>query len=70
MLFKVVCFCYIYRNIRIIRSCIPDQDSGEMQMAQEGAGKDKKVPFEFIVDILKWLLEINFHKYGKKKPSL
>jgi len=41
-----------------------------MQMAQEGAGKDKKVPFEFIVDILKWLLEINFHKYGKKKPSL
>lgn len=39
-------------------------------MAHDDTGKNKKVPFEFIVDILKWLLEINFHKYGGKKPSL
>jgi len=31
---------------------------------------EKKDPLEFIVDILKWLLEINFHKYGEKRQSL
>ncbi len=44
--------------------------TGETSMAQKDDSKEKKVPFEFIVDILKWLLEINFHKYGVKKQSL
>jgi len=39
-------------------------------MTETEANKEKKVPFEFIIDIFKWLLEINFHKYGVKKPSL
>lgn len=39
-------------------------------MAKKEEDKNKRDPFEFIVDILKWLLEINFHKYGTKKPPL
>lgn len=44
--------------------------SGETTMAKKENDSAKKVPFEFIVDILKWLLEINFLKYGEKKPTL
>lgn len=29
----------------------------------------KRVPFEFIIDILKWLLELNLLKLGIKKPA-
>ncbi len=39
-------------------------------MSEKDVNKDKRVPFEFIIDIFKWLLEFNFHKYGVKKPSL
>lgn len=39
-------------------------------MTEDNQSHKKRVPFEFIVDILKWLLEINFHQYGKKKPQL
>jgi hypothetical protein len=39
-------------------------------MTEQAQTKQKRVLFEFVVDILKWLLEINFHRYGKKKPQL
>jgi hypothetical protein len=39
-------------------------------MSQKDQKDNKRVPFEFVTDILKWLLEINFLKYGVKKPSL
>jgi len=31
--------------------------------------ENKRVPFEFIIDILKWLLELNLLKLGIKKPA-
>ncbi len=39
-------------------------------MVKDKQSGEKRVPFEFIIDILKFLLEINFHRYGRKKPSL
>lgn len=32
--------------------------------------EEEKVPFQFIIDIFKWLLEINFAQYGKKGETL
>jgi len=39
-------------------------------MTKKNQDDGKRVPFEFIIDIFKWLLEINFQKYGIKKPTL
>jgi len=38
-------------------------------MKQKTENDKKRVPFEFIIDILKWLLELNLLKLGVKKPA-
>jgi hypothetical protein len=49
---------------------IKSPPTGETSMTDKKQSHQKKVAFEFIVDIFKWLLEINFHRYGKKKAQL
>lgn len=39
-------------------------------MSEKEKEMEEKVPFQFIIDIFRWLLEINFHKYGGKGDIL